>query len=104
MISFARAKRDALKFSKSVFAFTEHGVAMLSSVLNSQRAVQVNIRIMRAFARLRELVGAQRELAGKFRELERRVDTQDSRIKSIFDAIRRLMEPPARPRPRIGFR
>ena len=76
---------------------------MLSSVLNSERAIQVNIAIMRAFVKLRELVGAHKELAGKLAELERRVVSHDGHIKSLFDAIRQLMEPqPPKPR-RIGF-
>jgi len=82
------------------YAFTEQGVAMLSSVLNSKRAIQVNIAIMRAFVKLRELVGAHKELAGKLAELERKYDGQ---FKVVFDAIRQLMEPqPPKPR-RIGF-
>ena len=85
------------------YAFTEQGVAMLSSVLRSKRAVQVNIAIMRAFVKLREMVAAHKELAGKLAELERRVASHDGHIKSLFDAIRQLMEP-AKPRPRrIGF-
>ena len=85
------------------YAFTEQGVAMLSSVLNSERAIRVNIAIMRAFVKLRELVGAHKELAGKLAELERRVTSHDGHIKSLFDAIRQLMKP-AEPKPRrIGF-
>lgn len=85
------------------YAFTEQGVAMLSSVLRSKRAVRVNIAIMRAFVKLREMVAAHKELAGKLAELERKVASHDSHITSLFDAIRQLMEP-AKPRPRrIGF-
>ncbi len=85
------------------YAFTEQGVAMLSSVLRSSRAVQVNIAIMRAFVKLREMVAAHKELAGKLAELERKVASHDTHIQSLFDAIRRLMEP-AKPKPgRIGF-
>ena len=85
------------------YVFTEQGVAMLSSVLRSKRAVQVNIAIMRAFVKLRELVGAHKELAGKLAELERRVANHDGHIQSLFHAIRQLMEP-ATPKPsRIGF-
>lgn len=84
-------------------AFTEQGVAMLSSVLRSKRAARVNIAIMRAFMKLRELVSAHKELAGKLGELERRVASHDGHIKSLFDAIRQLMKPqPGKPR-RIGF-
>lgn len=84
-------------------AFTEQGVAMLSSVLRSKRAARVNIAVMRAFVKLRELVGAHKELAGKLAELERRVASHDGHITSLFDAIRQLMKPqPSKPR-RIGF-
>ena len=82
-------------------AFTEQGVAMLSSVLRSRRAVHVNIEIMRAFVRLRHLVQHDTELALKLAKLERRYDTQ---FKVVFDAIRELMTPPANARKRIGFR
>ena len=91
----------ALKFSKSVTVFTEHGVAMLSSVLNSPRAIQVNIQIMRAFSRLREMIAANRELSRRLDELEQKYDAQ---FKVVFDAIRQLMSPPIPPRRRIGFR
>lgn len=86
------------------YAFTEQGVAMLSSVLQSHRAIQVNIAIIRAFVRLREVLGAHKELAQKFKLLEMRVDTQDEEIKTIFEAIRVLMTPPpGPPGRRIGF-
>jgi hypothetical protein len=84
-------------------AFTEQGVAMLSSVLNSERAVKVNIAIMRAFVKLREMLESNRELARKFAELEQRVGKHDDGIAAIIDAIRRLMAPPERPRREIGF-
>jgi len=83
------------------YAFTEQGVAMLSSVLRSERAVQVNVEIMRAFVRLRELVASNVELARKMDELERKYDGQ---FKQVFAAIRQLMTPPNGPRPAIGFR
>ena len=86
------------------YAFTEQGVAMLSTVLNSERAVQVNIAIMRAFVKLREILATHRELAQKLMELERKLEGHDHQIRSIFQAIRQLMEPPAPPRQRIGFR
>jgi hypothetical protein len=93
-----------LKFSKRVTAFTEQGVAMLSSVLRSKRAIQVNLEIMRTFVRLRKLVAAQTELAAKLTELERRVATHDGHIRAIFDAIRQLMTPPPARVKQIGFR
>jgi hypothetical protein len=85
------------------YAFTEQGVAMLSSVLRSPRAVQVNIAIMRAFVRLRSILASNAELARKLDALERKYDAQ---FKVVFDAIRALMEPPPEPekKPRIGFR
>lgn len=93
-----------LKFSKRVTAFTEQGVAMLSSVLRSKRAIQVNVEIMRAFVRLQTLVAAHRELTAKLTELERRVVTHDGHIRTIFDAIRQLMTPPPVKVKQIGFR
>lgn len=81
-------------------AFTEQGVAMLSSVLRSARAVQVNIAIMRTFVRLREMLLTNAELARKLNEMERKYDAQ---FKVVFDAIRELMIPPEQPKRRIGF-
>jgi hypothetical protein len=92
-----------LKFSKQVRAFTEQGIAMLSSVLNSERAVRVNIAIMRAFVKLRETLDTNRELARNFAELEKHVGKHDDEIAAIIDAIRQLMTPPEKPRREIGF-
>jgi phage regulator Rha-like protein len=86
------------------FVFTEHGILMLSSVLNSERAIQVNIEIMRAFVRLRKLVAGHRELTAKLTELERRVASHDEHIEAIFNAIRQLMTPPPARVKQIGFR
>jgi len=83
------------------YAFTEHGVAMLSSVLRSPRAVRVNIEIMRAFVRLRRWMADSRELAARLDELESRYDSQ---FKVVFDAIRQLMTPPPKEAGRVGFR
>ena len=85
------------------YAFTEQGVAMLSSVLNSERAVKVNIAIMRAFVKLRETLETNRELARKFAELEKHVGKHDEKIDAILEAIRQLMAPPKEPRREIGF-
>ncbi len=85
------------------YAFTEQGVAMLSSVLRSERAVQVNVAIMRAFVSLRRMLAGNEALAGKLAELERRLEGHDQAIKSLFDAIRELMTPPAKPKREIGF-
>jgi phage regulator Rha-like protein len=92
-----------IKYSKSVHAFTEQGVAMLSSVLNSERAIEVNIEIMRAFVRVREMLGAQRELASKLKELENSIQDHDEQIQTIFEAIRQLMTPSEKPKKKIGF-
>ena len=86
------------------FVYTEQGGAMLSSVLNSKRAVQVNIAIMRAFVQMRELVSSNRELAKKFAELEQRVGKHDDAILTLFDAIRQLMQPEGKDRKSIGFK
>ncbi len=80
--------------------FTEQGVAMLSSVLHSKRAIQVNIQIMRTFIKLREILVSHKELARKLDELEKKYDAQ---FKVVFDVIRKLMIPPEKPRRRIGF-
>ncbi len=84
-------------------AFTEQGVAMLSSVLHSKRAALVNIAIMRAFVRLRELVSTHKELASKLSDLERRIEGHDEHIQSLFEAIHQLMDPPEKPKKKIGF-
>lgn len=89
------------KYSKYLpRAFTEQGVAMLSSVLRSRRAIQVNIAIMKTFVRLRELLATHRDLAEKLAALESKYDAQ---FRAVFDAIRELMAPPRQPRRRIGF-
>ena len=85
------------------YAFTEQGVAMLSSVLNSERAVKVDIAIMRAFVRLRQTLETNRELARNFSGLERRVGKHDEEIAAIIEAIRQLMTPAQKPRREIGF-
>ena len=82
------------------YAFTEQGVAMLSSVLNSERAVKVNIEIMRAFVRLRQILASNKELAKKLDELEKKYDAQ---FRVVFDAIRELMKPPESKKRPIGF-
>ena len=89
-----------LKFAKKVYAFTEQGVAMLSSVLNSKRAIQVNIAIMRTFARLRHILASHADLALKLEEMEKKYDKQ---FRVVFDALRELMSPPEPPPKQIGF-
>jgi hypothetical protein len=86
------------------YAFTAQGVAMLSGVLHSKRAVEVNIAIMRAFVRLREILSSHKELARRLDELEKKVGQQDEKIHAVFEAIRQLMTPPPAPnKRRIGF-
>ena len=82
------------------YAFTEQGVAMLSSVLNSARAVAVNIEIMRAFVRLRMILSSNKELARRFDQLEAKTD---AKFKAVFEAIRQLMTPPEPKKRPIGF-
>jgi phage regulator Rha-like protein len=85
------------------YAFTEQGVAMLSSVLNSEKAIEVNIAIMRAFVKLRQILSTNKELAQKLKELEQRLEKHDTEIHAIFEAIRQLMTPPDKPKRKIGF-
>ncbi|MFO8091370.1 MAG: ORF6N domain-containing protein [Desulfatiglandaceae bacterium] len=85
------------------YAFTEQGIAMLSSVLRSKRAIQVNIEIMRSFVKLREVLKTHKELACKFEEIEGRIADHDEQIEAIFEAIRQLMAPPKKERKKIGF-
>jgi hypothetical protein len=91
---------DRMGLRHAPMAFTEQGVAMLSSVLNSERAIQVNIAIMRTFTRLKQMLASNSELARKLADLEKRYDAQ---FKVVFDAIRQLMTPPHPPRKQIGF-
>ena len=98
---FVILKQGTGKHSKYLpYAFTEQGVAMLSSVLRSERAVQVNIEIMRAFVKLREIISSNIELARKLEDLEKKYDSQ---FKIVFDAIRQLMVPPKKKKHPIGF-
>ena len=85
------------------YVFTEQGVAMLSSVLNSERAVEINIEIMRAFVRLREMILSNKDLARKLDALEHKFESHDVHIRSLFEAIRQLMTPPEPTKRRIGF-
>jgi phage regulator Rha-like protein len=82
------------------YAFTENGVAMLSSVLNSERAVQVNIQIMRTFTKLREMLMTHKDLKKKIEAMEKKYDYQ---FKIVFDAIKQLLEPPEKTKKKIGF-
>ena len=95
------SKGDRMGLRHAPMAFTEQGVAMLSSVLNSERAIRVNIAIMRTFVELRGLLASHEELGRKLGEMEKKYDAQ---FKVVFDAIRQLMAPPGKPRRSIGFR
>ncbi len=116
MFQLAKLERDdllprhprfhSLKHGRSFpFAFTEHGAIMAASVLNSPRAVEVSVLVVRAFVKLRELLFTHKELAKKFTELESRLANHDVAIQQLLAAIRQLMDvPPAPPKPKIGFR
>ena len=82
------------------YVFSEQGVAMLSSVLNSERAIEVNILIMRAFVKLREMVASNKDLAKRLNDLEKKYDGQ---FKIVFDALRALVAPPVKPKRKMGF-
>ena len=85
------------------YAFTEQGVAMLSSVLKSERAVRVNVEIMRAFVNLRRLHGSNKKMAERMEKAEKKLTTHEGEIGSLFEEVQRLSEPPAGPRRNIGF-
>jgi phage regulator Rha-like protein len=97
-IGISKAGRGGRRYAP--YVFTEQGIAMLSSVLNSNQAVQVNIAIMRAFVQMRELAATNRGTAKRLDELEQKYDSQ---FKVVFDAIRQMMEPPVRKVRKIGF-
>jgi ORF6N domain len=88
----------------SPYAFTEYGAIMAASVLNSPRAIEMSVFVVRAFVRLRDTLASHKALAAKFAELEQRLETHDKTIGEIIDAIRALMAPPEKPIRQIGFR
>ena len=93
-----------LKFSKTLpYAFTEHGTIMAATVLNTQRAIETSIFVVRAFIKLREMLATHKELARKLTALEQHLKGHDQQIQAIFEAIRQLMTPPEKPRKKIGF-
>ena len=102
-ISQIAISSSPIKFSKNVNAFTEQGIAMLSGVLHSERAVLMNIAIMRAFVRIRQILSTHKEFAQKLNELEKRIQKHDIEIYSIFKTIRKLMAEPEKPKRQIGF-
>ena len=116
MFQLAKEEADSLIFQIGIsktegrggrrflpYAFTENGVAMLSSVLNSERAIHVNIQIMRTFTKLREMLATHKELAHKLAELEGKIERHDDEIKAVFDAIRGLMMHPEPKKKKMGF-
>ncbi len=94
------SNRDKMGLRYSPMAFTEQGVAMLSSVLNSDRAIQVNIQIMRAFTKLREMLSTHEDLRRKVEAMERKYDRQ---LKVVFDAMKQLIDIESKPKQKIGF-
>ena len=101
---FATSNSEKMGIRYRPYVFTEQGVAMLSSVLHSKKAIQVNIAIMRVFVKLKEMIITQKDLMYKLAELERKIERNDKDICSIFEAIRQLMKPPPeRAKRRIGF-
>jgi phage regulator Rha-like protein len=86
------------------YAFTEHGAIMAATVLNSKRAIQMSVFVVRAFVRMREMLANNRQLAAKIYELEGHLETHDTAIQDLVEAIRELTTPPGTPRRKIGFR
>jgi len=115
MFRLTKSEADSLRFQNETsnpgrggrrylpYVFTEHGVAMLSSVLNSERAVQVNIAIIRTFIKLREILSTHKDLAERLANLERKYQEHDNEPRAVFEAIRQLLAPPTLPKRRIGF-
>lgn len=99
---FATSKRGGRRYRP--YAFTEHGAIMAASVLNSHRAIEVSVYVVRAFVKLREMLRTHKELARRLAELEKRIEGYDEEIIALFEAIRQLMEPPEKHAKRIGFR
>ena len=95
---------DKMGLRYAPYVFTEQGVAMLSSVLNSERAIKVNIQIMRIYTKMREMLMTNQEILLKLEQLERKVDGHDENIQVIFAYLKQLLNPPQEPRPRVGFR
>jgi hypothetical protein len=89
---------------KLPYAFTEQGVAMLSSILNSELAIKVNIQIIRLFTRMREMLLTHKDILLKLEEMEKKIDAHDEDILLIFDYLKQLLNPPNQPRRRIGFK
>lgn len=107
-LSRSRSQSVILKRGQNIkylpYVFTEHGAIMAANVLNSPYAIQMSVFVVRAFVRLKRMIATHKQLAAKLAELERTVVGHDGHIKSLFEAIRRLMTPPPQIRKRIGFR
>ena len=115
LFQLTRAERDSLRSQNATsnngrggrrylpYAFTEHGAIMAATVLNSKRAIEMSIFVVRAFVRMREALVANQQIAAKLTELESRLESHDADIQKLVEAIRQLMAPPARNRKRIGF-
>ena len=101
---FVTSKEDRLGLRYAPFCFTEQGVTMLSCILKSERAIAVNIQIIRIFTKLREMIVTHKDILLQLEKLERKVTAHDEDIKLIFAALKELLNPPIEPRPRIGFR
>jgi hypothetical protein len=116
MFQLTAAEADSLRFQSEIsktgrggrrympFAFTEHGVVMLSSVLKSERAVQMNLLIVRVSVRLREMLATHKELAHKMQELKRQQKNHGQQIAAVYTIVRRLMDPPRKRKRSIGFK
>ncbi len=100
---FVTSKSDRMGLRRSPYAFTDYGILMLSSVLNSQRAIQVNIAIMRVFVRLRELLLTHKDLALRLMKLEHVVEDQGEQIHAVFEVVNQLMTEKKKPKRQIGF-
>jgi len=103
-----RSQNATLKQGQNVkylpYVFTEHGVSMLSAVLNSEQAIKVSILIIDTFVKLREMLSNQKEIMVKLEEMEKRIEGHDEGIRTLFEALRQLLSPPVKRIPRIGFK
>lgn len=104
MSQFVTSKAISMGIRKLPLVFTEHGIAMLSSVLNSERAVEVNIRIIRLFVRMREVLMSNKDLMLKLQELESTVGKNNEDITTIFTVLKKLLQTPQKPRVKVGYR
>ncbi|MFH0896121.1 MAG: ORF6N domain-containing protein [Bacteroidota bacterium] len=101
---FVTSNSDKMGLRYKPFCFTEHGITMLSCILNSHRAIQVNIRIIRVFCKMRELVLTHRDIIQKLEELESKVDSSDEQIQLIFEYLKKLITSDPKPRKRVGYK